>query len=298
MASAIVNLKEVVGETESIGNEKNDVEGGIGDGDGDDDDENQEEDLDRIFDDDEVNRRDDDDDGSVLQEGPSESEGSDSSDDSDEGGLSSLEKRRFERIRRNKEVLSRLGLADLKPMAKPKQQRPRDKREVDPGDVRKSSRKSKKEVNYADQPVRFLVDNTGTAHDPTSKKKRTIERDKDKRMERYIYHEFLRLRSTQRNELKIAEKTLRCAQLEHKYAARAANVVTRRKKLLEKGSTALESEKLKFGKSLRELLQDIDRRQMEIQSALHDFDYRFMVSRSVLVVNVSFRMYHLLTLPH
>ena len=47
MATSIGDLDEVVGGTESIGNEKNDAEGDMGD-----DDENQEEDADRLGDDD------------------------------------------------------------------------------------------------------------------------------------------------------------------------------------------------------------------------------------------------------
>lgn len=283
MATSAADLKEVDEAMDSIGNEKNDgVFGDIGDED-DNRIENQEEEEDDDDDDDEVNRRDDGEAESEVQEGSSDSEDSDSSDDSNEGGLSSLEKRRFERIRRNKEVLSRLGLADLKPMSKPKQQRPRDKREVDPGDVRKSSRKSKKEVNYVEMPVRFQMEN-GIVRDPASKKRKSNgERPKEKRMERFIYHEFLRLRSLNRHELKMAEKTLKSAQLEFKHAAKAANAVTRRiarKQLLEKVSKDIESEKRKFGKSLRDIVQDIDRRQMEIQSALHDFDYNYVVSRS------------------
>jgi hypothetical protein len=271
-------MEEVRGETESNGNEKQNTSGGDCDT-SDDDAENQEEDVD---DDDEGSEKGDGDDDDDIA---SQSEDSDSSDDDEAGGgLSSLEKRRFERIRRNKEVLSRLGLGDLKPMAKPKQQRIRDKKEIDPGDVRKSSR-SKQDVNYADMPARFLVEDPETVRDPPQKKSRSGERDKDKRMERFIYDEFLRLRSSQKNDLKMAEKKFRFAQLEHRFAARAASAASRRvtrKQSVQSMCAALESEKLQYGKSLRELLQDIDRRQVEIEVALNDFDYKYMVSRSCM----------------
>jgi hypothetical protein len=297
MATSAGNLyesevEEVIGETEYYEKEKHDMSGGDGE-ESDDDAENQVEDENRIGEDDDDD--DDDDEGNARSDdsddggnGASESEDSDSSDNNDDGGgLSSLEKRRFERIRRNKEVLSRLGLGDLKPMAKPKQPRVRDKREVvDPGDVRKSSR-SKQDVNYADMPARFLLEDPETVRDPAPKKNRSGERGKDKRMERFIYQEFLRLRSSQKNDLKMAEKSFRCAQLEHRFAARAASAATRRvtrKQSVQNVCAALESERLQFGKSLREILQDIDRRQVEIQVALNDFDYKYMVSRSTRVV--------------
>ena len=209
----------------------------------------------------------------------SDSEESDSSNDQ-AGGLSELEKRRMERIQRNNEVLSRLGLTDITLETKSKQQRKREKREVDPGDVRKSARRCAKKVNYAEQPTRLPVVNL-SEEEIRRKEKRKKERPREMRMERYIFNEFQRVRWANRNELKIAEKKFRYAQLEHRFALRQVELLGKqgqRKRDITRTSATVEAEKLKFGKSLRDLLQEIDQRQFEIQSALYERNKYCMVS--------------------
>ena len=204
----------------------------------------------------------------------------DNSDEDDDEGPSTLEKRRFERIKRNKALLTSLGLGDNKPEAKPKQQRKREKIEIDPNDIRKSSRSSKKPVNYT--VPKAIRERPETAN--KVKRPRKEENDKEKRMELFIFHEFRRIKSSRRNELKMAEKRLRYSQVELNYATKRAAAATKKSKRrqeIDKVSATLESEKTMFGLPLRDMLQDVDRRQTELQWALRQFDGKYMVSGSI-----------------
>ena len=100
-------------------------------------------------------------------------------------------------------------------------------------------------------------------------------------MERFIYQEFRRIKSKRRLDLKAAEKSLRYAQVELKYTTKRAHVVikkSKRKQEIEKVSATLDAERKMFGTSLREMLQEVDRRNTELQMALRHHDHEHMVS--------------------
>jgi hypothetical protein len=255
------------------------------------------------------NSDDNNDDPSGDENDSNESENSDSQDDEDEddgneeeGGLSALEKRRFERIQRNNAVLSSLGLGDLKKsFVKPKQQR--TKKEVDlTTDRRTSSRSSKKQVNYADMPLKFQYRRNSTGGSSTTMEqnqsdqpKRTPKRgenDKDKRLERFIYHEFMRIRSSRRHDVKMAEKQLKWAHTEHRFASKRASLVTqrikRKQEVQKKQSASLESELQTFGVSLKQLLNDVEKRQMELHWALAHHQQNYVVRSFGIVQETRF----------
>lgn len=267
-------------------NDDDENDGGVENGSG----SNEEEDSNNNSDDNNDDPSGDEDDTSNADDSDSPDDDDDKEDEEEEGGLSALEKRRFERIQRNNEVLSSLGLGDLKKsFVKPKQQRP--KKEVDlTTDRRTSSRSSKKQVNYADMPLKFQYRRTSTdgsstmEQDQSDQPRKTPKRgenDKDKRLERFIYHEFMRIRSSRRHDVKMAEKQLKWAHTEHRFASKRASLVTQRMKrkqeVQKKQSASLEWELRTFGVSLKQLLHDADKRQMELHWALAHFQQNYVV---------------------
>jgi hypothetical protein len=255
-------------------------------------------------DDDEMN----DNDSNARDSSASSNDGSTSGDEStgeksegdEEGGLSALERRRLDRIQRNQELLKELGLANENPVTadgeikKKAHNRKRiSKPEADPKDLRKSSRSSKSNVNYSDLPGRWLGnpnnespdDNnresiSDTLSETKKKRSRKGERIRDQRMELFIYHEFLRMQSLRKQDLKVAEKRWRNAQIEHRFAERRANVIRSRIERLkeqQRMNAEIQVEKRKFGSSLRELLLEIERRVPELKWALKNFQNEYKV---------------------
>lgn len=188
----------------------------------------------------------------------------DSSENTATNELSSLERRRLERIRRNQERLASLGLDNpmIKPAMQPKKRDRKKKVEVEPNEIRKSSRRTKKNVNYAElvprgdnlKPLR--IDGNETKRAKVGKK------GKGERLNRFIYDEFCKIKARKKMELKVAEKRVRSADVEYKFIARKVEIASKKAKRredIEKIGAQIQLEKKVIGSTVEELCQGASR---------------------------------------
>lgn len=202
----------------------------------------------------------------------------DSSEEHD--GLSDYEKLRLERIRRNQEYLTRLGLEEEKSKWKPQQQkRVRKKKDQsvqhdgETVQIRKASLRTKKEqVRYSDIPISEILGRKPRA--PESKpRKRKEERAPQHRMERYIYREFQRLQGERNMAQKQIEQLIRRTEKEAAFWKKLLDQKENRDRLLQGRRLELEAERAAFGGlTLRQLLQQIDQRFPELVQAANQYD--------------------------
>lgn len=176
------------------------------------------------------------------------------------------------RIKRNQERLTSLGLGNKKVQAKPKQQRKKEKVEIDPNDIRKSSRSSKKAIDYAALTPKWAPSGDGKASGtPKKSRSRKSEKPKAGRLERFIYLEFRRIKSERRDNLKNGEKQFKHATNELKHATKRDAAVSKKpkkKQEYEQKGANLEAERAKYGAPLKEIMQDTDRRHAELNWAI------------------------------
>ena len=211
---------------------------------------------------------------------------SDSDSDEDGGGLSSYERKRLERIKRNQERLASLGLEQNKVAAmkakataaattpKKKQGKPK----VVPVQRSRLSRRTKAAVSYASEAPRWAEQ----LPSPKKRKKQVINPNSAKhRMERFIFDEFRHIESARRTNPRNTEKYLRWAENEVNYARReleSKQKKLRRQQEVDDAVLALHQDRRNFGGSLRELLMDIDRRMSDIITGIRQYDEIFVVS--------------------
>jgi hypothetical protein len=264
---------------EDQGNENEDGE------DDDDQDEDDQDEDDQDEDDQDEDDQDEDDQDENEDEDDDDEEDDDSTSEDDEeeedqeGGLSALERRRLERIKRNQERLAKLGLEDHKPKARPKQKPKKEKRQIDPSELRKSSRTTKKAVNYAELPPKFARGRPEIVKKPKPKDER-IYKTKEPRLERFIYDEFRRLEAQKRHAIKAAVKKAKYADIEHRFMARRVGLKEKKaskKDVDERTSAVWELERKAFGCTMKELMHEADRRHGELSDALKQFGESAMV---------------------
>lgn len=198
--------------------------------------------------------------------------------------LSAYELQRLERIRRNKEYLASLGLEKNKPW--PQKPQPARKKRDSVKLARRSSlsRTTKaKPISYSENPTpRWQKATSGDASATQSVTSETPPQRKKKqpRMERFIYDEFKRIEAAVKRSFKIANRNMREADIAYRYASKEAERYERKhKRELEykRSLEELERERNVLGCTAKEMLQEVDSRIHEIQSALRAFDHRFHV---------------------
>jgi hypothetical protein len=204
--------------------------------------------------------------------------------DPEDRELSEYELLRLERIKRNREYLSALGLEDVR--RTPVRRRRRKKSELpQPTGKKRSSGRVTKSVNYA-APRQRRVRGSGRAEKPTNEKKETTPKRENHIMERFIYREFARVRGQKNHNLKRAEKTVRVAKKEVAYWKKHGRVWERQEeRRLEKERIRKlqEEERASFGGgTLKELLQDIDQRMPVLISAASQYDEIFEVCTNAM----------------
>ena len=206
--------------------------------------------------------------------------------DGDEHHLSEYEKLRLERIKRNREYLSQLGLADQsmlggrKVPAKRKKKKPPPK----PQGPKRSSSRARKSVDYAEpsNSVAKLLRGTKpkVSKDPP-KRKPSIAKQHLHRMEMFIFREFQRIKSLKTQTAKDAERNVRAAEKEVAYWSKLAELYEKReeRKLHQERIRQIQEEEREGfgGVTLKELLHDIDKRMPELISAMSRYDEEYEV---------------------
>jgi hypothetical protein len=247
---------------------------------------------------DDNNDKDTDDDGDDQQE-----EGN-SGDDSDNNGrdgaartspdgrqLSQYELMRQERIKRNKQYLAALGLEGASAPADKSAKRKRKK--ISPPQKRSSlSRRTKAEqVSYTEPPasVASLIrtnDNKEKKEGKPPKPASEIKaKDRNHRMEKFVYLEFKSLKAHKKKVVMQAEKNVRNAGKEVNYWKKRVKIFERQEqrkleRTLEqtKITKELEDERRQLGGgTAKELLQDIDNKMPDILSAVARYDAKLEV---------------------
>jgi hypothetical protein len=215
----------------------------------------------------------------------------------DDRQLSEYEFLRLERIKRNKQYLSALGLegtsanGGVKASGKPVK---RKRKKVSPSQKRSSlSRRTKESVSYTEPPagVAGLIRTVNMKEEekmkdrppkPPSERK---TKDPVDRLEKFVFLEFKSIKAHKRQVLSQAEKNLAKASKEVKFWKKRAEVFERRqqRKLDRKVEQAkiikrLEDERRQLGGgTAKELLQDIDNRMPDILSAVARYDAKLEV---------------------
>lgn len=228
------------------------------------------------------------------------SHGSDDEDVDNGDGLSDYEKLRLERIRRNQEYLSRLGLEEEKVKWKPQKM---ERKRKDPPEqlgefTRKASLRTKTEqVRYSDISMReILGEKPRAAKEPKPKKQRQGERTPQHRMERDIYREFQRIQAERNNAQKQIEQLVRKIEKEAAYWKKLLEQKVNRSHQARK--LELESERAVFGGlTLKQFMQQIDQRMPELVQAAADYD-REMEVRSMYLLKKLFINIVILTHTH
>ena len=263
---------------------------------------------------------DDDDDSSSSSSSIADDESSrndsdnDKDDESNDGReLSDYEKLRLERIRRNREYLSQLGLEGSMPKkqappSRKKRKEQQQQQQQHPTAPQRSSSRSRKTVNYTEPSVsvaQLLRDSkkllpaaksassapssangvaTITAKPKKESKPRAPRGTNTKlmhRMERFIYNEFNSIKAHKKRTLKDAERNTRLAEKEVSYWTKRASIWERqqeRQRAAAAAKQAAEQERADLGGTVRELMQDIDRRMPELLAAVSEYDEVFEVS--------------------
>jgi hypothetical protein len=261
-------------EGEAVDGPNDEDQDGNNDEEGEDQDDGDDNDDDGAADDDDEddNNNSDDEEGGSNSDGSDDSDSSSSDDDEAAGPSLSLEDRRMMRIKRNQERLTSLGLGNKKVQVKPKQQRKREKVEIDPNDIRKSSRSSKKAVDYAALTPKWAPSGDGEASGtPKKPRARKPEKPRAGRLERFIYLEFRRIKSERRDNLKNGEKQFKYATNELKHATKRAvamSKTSKKKQDIESKGAHLDAERAKYGMPMKEIMVDTDRRHADLNWAI------------------------------
>jgi hypothetical protein len=209
---------------------------------------------------------------------------SDSDKESDNEGLSDYEKLRLERIRRNQEYLSRLGLEEQKSKWKP-QKRARKKRddstkpeEETTHQQRKASLRTKTEqVRYSDLSIKEILGHKPRALE-SQPRKRKLEKEIQHRMERYIYREFQRIQAERNAAQKQIDLLIRRTEKEEAFWGKIIEQKEHRSQLSQARQLELEEERALFkGLTLRELLKQVDNRMPELLQAAQKYDQEIEV---------------------
>jgi hypothetical protein len=211
--------------------------------------------------------------------------------------LSEYELLRLERIKRNKQYLSALGLegtsanGGVKASGKPVK---RKRKKVSPSQKRSSlSRRTKESVTYTEPPagVAGLIRTVNKKEEEKMKdrppKPPSERKTKDPldRLEKFVFLEFKSIKAHKRQVLSQAEKNLAKASKEVKFWKKRAEVFERRQqrkldRKLEQSKIIkrLEDERRQLGGgTAKELLQDIDNRMPDILSAVARYDAKLEV---------------------
>jgi len=237
--------------------------------------------------------------------------------------LSEYEIQRLERIKRNREYLAKLGLQGKDGGGvlgqKKKQKRPPAKKSTEAPVVRRSqlSRRSKikKVVTYAEPSLRDLLrvaDKKEATNAPVDQKLAPIPKKEElvaseptkpppenetkkpkksrgvnERQEAFVYLEFKRLQSSKNQTMRQAERNVRVAEKEVKYWHKLmASWERRSKKQLEaerqRQAEVKEREAL-GGKSIKEVLHEIDGRMPLIVAAVKRYDDCLQVRDYVII---------------
>jgi len=233
--------------------------------------------------------------------------------------LSEYEIQRLERIKRNREYLAQLGLEGKDGGGvlgkKKKMDRPKKKPTAVPLAVRRSpiSRRSKvKKVTYTEPSasVRDLLrvaDKKATNAPPdlnlpspekaalpvappkTPPEKKPKKPGINERQELFVHLEFKSIQSSKRTSLLQAERNVRAAEKEvkywHKLIQRWERLNQRQVDAQRQKQTEVKERSILGGKSIKELLQDIDARMPEIQETIKEYDDCLQVRNKMDMTN-------------
>lgn len=209
----------------------------------------------------EENEEDESEDGSMGSEGRIASP-------KDDGGLSTYEKMRLERIRRNKEYLATLGLEKLEENREVKQRKTADKWEFLEKRETIHRRSKMKEVHYSSpksskRPRLSLEQENETQ---ACSDRLTRRPKSSSRVSLVIYRELKAVQATRRREFKAAKKLLRVAEVELRYAKRQAAISTQKQQRIlweeqmKVAAQAFHNER----KQLLPMIQELDSRRGEL----------------------------------
>lgn len=270
---------------------------GDDDGENDDSDDNASSDDNNDKDDDQDDDQDDQDENSSDDDGGNNGRAGASAASPDGRQLSDYELLRQERIKRNKQYLTALGLegtgasGGVKASGKPIK---RKRKRVSPSQKRSSlSRRTKESVNYTEPPasVASLIRTAdkkkeeGNKDGPPKPQSERKTKDPVNRLEKFVFLEFKSIKAHKRTVLSQAEKNLGKASKEVKYWKKNAEVFERRqqRKLDRKVEQAkivkrLEDERRQLGGgTAKDLLRDIDNRMPDILAAAARYDVKLEV---------------------
>lgn len=214
----------------------------------------------------------------------------DEEDDETDGQLSRYELLRLERIKRNQEYLSKLGLNDTKKLPRKEKKRQRKRSsfsEIDFSEKRSSGR-VRKSISYTEptNSVRNLLNGTTAKVKPKSEKPNRARGPRSSaelsnRMERFIFREFQRIKSKKTHVFRQTDRLTRAAEKEVAYWQRQALLWERRKERrseTERQRHLSEQERATFGGgTLKQFLQEIDKRMPTLLTAASEYDEVFTV---------------------
>jgi hypothetical protein len=260
--------------------------------------ENEDEENEQDEENEEDNASDDQENSDSSSEEDSSSDDDDDDDESKEDGkvaaattedghqLSAYELQRLERIRRNKEYLASLGLEKNKP--RPQKTQPARKKRDNVKPARRSSlgRSTKANpISYSENPTpRWQKSTPGDADGSATQAVASVApaiampTKKLPRMDRFIYDEFKRIGAEVKQSLKTAKRNMREADIAYRYAKKKAERYERKQKRENEYKRLvqdIERERNVLGCTAKEMLQHVDSRMYEIESALRMFDHRF-----------------------
>ena len=210
--------------------------------------------------------------------------------------LSRYELLRLERIQRNRDYLSQLGLDKLDSMRqKPKKKKKPITKPV-PSQPQRSSGRVRKSVSYKEpsNSVAALLRKTNNkesstakttkkpppapTNDPTPTKKRT---PKVVRMERFLFREFQRIKSLKTQTLKEAQRLVKAAEKQVVYWKRqvAKYEIKKAKQGEKQRKQQLQQAALQDfgGKTLKQLGREIDQKMPTLVAALQRYDQEYEV---------------------
>lgn len=206
--------------------------------------------------------------------------------------LSHYEFLRQERIKRNKQYLTSLGLegqggglGTAKSAAKPKAKK--TKKAFSPSQKRSSlSRRTKTaSVNYTEPSISVasLLRTIDGKKELSKKKepKERVERKTKERMEKFVYLEFKSIQAFKKKVLVQAERNVRNSNKEIKYWKKRATIWERRQKRKQEQRKTVaqfvQERRDLGGGTAKKLLQEIDNRMPEILAAVERYDDVFEV---------------------
>lgn len=197
--------------------------------------------------------------------------------DSDDDGLSDYEKLRLERIRRNQEYLSRLGLEEEKVKWNPQKRKRKTKDQITNDGQRTQQRKlslraKKEQVRYSDVSMSEIFGRKPRSSETSSNKPR-VERVAQHRMERYIYREFQRIQAERNGAQKQIEQLIKRTEKETAFWEKLLQQKEKRDVLLQKRQMQAQDERTIYGGlNVRQLLRQIDERWLELVQIGIDYD--------------------------